>query len=96
MATRFQPHSSTYKGVDLALIGDAALHVAEAVIYADAAVAARNPPGLKSGQLMPRTIEDRTTGTRRTEFFGSESFIAGMGPPPRVVAGLPGLNLRRN
>jgi 8-oxo-dGTP pyrophosphatase MutT (NUDIX family) len=85
LAAKLQVHSKAWKDVKLDAMGDDALPIAETQIYADAMAVALNPPDLPAGQLRQITKVDQSTGLRINEFVGSESFIAGMKAPSRLV-----------
>ena len=66
-----KPHSTTWKDIDLAsqaFADDAAFSVVENQVFSEAAIAARNPSNVVSGQL--RMIEKRRDGHIIREFVG--------------------------
>lgn len=72
LARGLQPHSTTWKGVDLSAIGDStALNIAETAIYADAVMASRNPVVEVGAPRNPRAITRQSaTGHTVTDFVG--------------------------
>lgn len=72
LARGLQPHSLSWKGVDLSAIADSvALAIAEKQIYADAVQAARSPVVDSDAPRSPRPITRRSpTGHNVTEFSG--------------------------
>lgn len=71
LAKKFQVHSPTYKDINLGAIADAALlSVAENQIYADAAIASRNPIDIADGALIEIKRTD-ATGRQISEFRGT-------------------------
>lgn len=69
LATGFKSHSPSWKDVDLALLDEKAMGVAEAMIYKDAFQVAANPKNEPGAPLRGRTRVDES-GRRITEFSG--------------------------
>lgn len=90
MFGQLKGHSSKWKDVDLAKVGDPSVFaVMEADVYADAAKAGNRPTDLKPGQLIERVRTDPSTGVRMITFVSSgETFIRGMLPARRAVSRL--------
>lgn len=86
LATKLKDHSESWKPIDLAVLADDALAVAEKQIYADAQKAARNPSDVPVGQLRMITRVDSETGQRVNTFVGPNTFISALNPPARRVA----------
>lgn len=78
---KFKEHSEAWKAVPLEAISDAVIDLAEKQIYADAAVAARNPASVPAGGL--REIKRTSPGGHQiSEFVGSVSAFTGAFKPP--------------
>ncbi|MES2048863.1 MAG: NUDIX hydrolase [Pseudomonadota bacterium] len=78
---KFKDHSETWKGVPMEAISDALIDVAEKQVYADAAIAARNPRTAAPGAL--REIKRTSPGGHQiSEFVGSFSDFSAMFKPP--------------
>ena len=85
LARGLQQHSKAWRGVDLAMLPETALAVAETQIFHDSALAALNPD-VPTGQMIERVKTDPHTGLRTIEFFGRETFFKQLNrPSPRVV-----------
>jgi len=72
MAQGMQRHSSAWQSIDLATLPSPALELAAQAIYADAAIAARNPLDVPEGMLREIVTQD-STGRRITNFVGEPS-----------------------
>jgi hypothetical protein len=68
LASKFQKHSSSVKGVKLDSLDDASFGVIEDRIYADAQTAARSPAQMPQGRLTEHT--DHSTGRPITTYSG--------------------------
>jgi hypothetical protein len=78
---KFKEHSAAWKAVPLEAISDAVIDLAEKQVYADAAVAARNPASVPAGGL--REIKRTSPGGHQiSEFVGSVSAFTGAFKPP--------------
>jgi hypothetical protein len=87
MARRMQPHSKTWKGVDLRLIAadSQAFNIALDGIRADALEAGLKPVGLPEFQHR-KIVKQMPGGHIMTEFVGTGTFIKQMSRPVRHVA----------
>lgn len=95
LARGVQRHSKAWAGVDLAPLptvaasGPSAFDNAETMIYADAALAARNPTDLpEDGGLVTVPLRDPVTGLTRYEFRGRHTFITALKRPSSRVVGV--------
>lgn len=72
LARDFQEHSPAWKAVDLGVLNDSVLTVAEAAIYTDAMAAAMNPKIAEDGglRMIERTLP---SGHRERQFVGHPS-----------------------
>jgi hypothetical protein len=86
LASHLKPHSTQWKGVKFSLLPEAAFSIAETQVYADATNAASTPTDLADGELREVTRRDPRTNITTTVFYGRESFVKGLGRPPRRVA----------
>lgn len=85
LAKGLQKHSDRWSNIDLGTLHQDALSIAEADIYREAAIVARNPVDLAAGTLREIVQNDRFTGLRTSTFVGKNTFITGMKPPaPRA------------
>lgn len=85
LARGLQKHSTPWKEVNLGILENAALNVAESQIYADAVVASRNHDDLPDGQLIPIRRTDPETGHRITEFRGRTTIFKSLSAPSQRV-----------
>lgn len=85
LAKGVQQHSATWGKISLGTLGAEAFGVAEAQVYADAMVAARNPTDLAEDELREITRTD-TTGRRITSFVGKPgAWMSSFGSGRRIV-----------
>jgi 8-oxo-dGTP pyrophosphatase MutT (NUDIX family) len=88
LASGMQKHSPVWKAIDLASLPGPALDLATQAIYADAAVAARNPADVPDGTLREIITVD-STGRRITSFAGEpRSWMAQFSANRRRVTGI--------
>lgn len=78
LAEGVKRHSKSWKEIDLSHLQDAAFDIAEKQIFADAAVAAKQPDDLADGELREIAQVNPITGARSTEFRGRGTFIGAM------------------
>jgi hypothetical protein len=88
LAGELKSHSKAWKDVNITVLADDALPVAEAQIYADAAEVARNPIDLPENTLRMVSRRDET-GRNISEFFGKpSSWMSQFSGARRRVAGI--------
>ena len=89
LSSTLKQHSPVWKDIDLTKIADdAAFAIAETQIYADADAAALNPSDLPAGALREVHRVNPATGGKTIEFYGANTFIAGLTRPGRLVRSL--------
>jgi hypothetical protein len=85
LASKFQKHSASLKGVKLDALDADSFGVIEDRIYADAQAAARTPSNLPAGRLMERKYTD-ASGRQITEYTGDSAAAWAPFMAPGVVA----------
>ena len=83
LARELQTYSKDFGKIDLGALNDDAFGTLEGKIYADAQAYAAKPDDLGDGEL--REVRRKSSaGHQIVEFYGRQSFIAGMKPPTQA------------
>jgi hypothetical protein len=77
----FRQHNQAWKDIDLSILPDAALAIAENAICDSAREAGLHPTGGTDGRLVEVTRVDPRTGVRTTTFHGNRSIFESMKAP---------------